>query len=193
MKLLLPSALGLAILLSSCGNMLDSMDESEIPDYTKNWLHNQHGEVLTFRSSTGQVRTLTVARKRHIRSGTNQIGKFEHEIINVWYRSGPDSLLNMALEARANYVHVSKGGDEFASFLTNKSDGRTMFYSRVGTSSSERIVAWDTTFSGQPYRYLGRVVVPPTAGADTVTAVYFSRYNGLIGFTTKRAGTWHRQ
>jgi hypothetical protein len=183
----------LAVLLSSCGNFFDSLDESEVPDYTRNWLREQHGETLTFRSSrSGQVRTLTVTRSEGVNKGhmprTNQA--YSHEYVKLRFRDGPDSLLNIQLDAAANQITVLSPNRYSGAIHTHKSDGRTAFYS--GTFLD--IVAQDTTLGGRPYRYLGRIAAPPVAHpTDTVTAVYFSRYEGLVGFTTRRGGLWTRQ
>ena len=104
MKILYLAAISL--LLTSCGDILDSIDQSEIPGYTKDWLREQNGQVLSFRNAAGQVRMVTVARKEQVLQGQSKAGSFETEVITLHYRNGPDSLLNLSLEATSNSITV---------------------------------------------------------------------------------------
>lgn len=175
------------------------MDESEIPDYTRNWLRAQHGETLRFRSTaSGQVRVLTVARAEGVVTGRRaRGGKYKEAYLKLRFRDGQDSLLNLNMDATANEIQVGCPNRYFGRIATHSKDGHTAFYS--GTTL--RIVAQDTVLGKWSCRYLGRIgAVAPTAPVahiphptDTVTAVYISRYEGLVGFTTKRGGLWERQ
>ncbi|SNC59707.1 hypothetical protein SAMN06265337_0107 [Hymenobacter gelipurpurascens] len=186
--------MGMSLLLTSCGDVVDSLDQSEVPDYTKEWLREQHGQVLTFRNSAGQVRTITVARKEQILQGQSKAGSFETEIITLHYRNGPDSLLNLTLEAISNSITVTHLGSRCGVINTSNSPGRTSFNSYEVPRLGNPIVAQDTMIGGRTYRYLGRMGVPTAAHlTDTLTNAYFSRAEGLVAFTTKRAGLWHRQ
>ncbi|WP_188558191.1 hypothetical protein [Hymenobacter glacieicola] len=184
----------LALALSACGNFADSLDQSEIPAYTKEWLREQHGQTLSFRNAAGQVRTVTVARKEQVLKGQSKGGSFETEVITVWYRNAPDSLLNLTLEARSNSIYVTRMGKTCGDIHTYKQAGHTSFNSYEKPRLGSPIVAQDTTIRNKTYRFLGRMGVPAAAHpTDTLTNVYFSRDEGLIGFTTKRGGLWHRQ
>lgn len=186
--------IGLGVLLSSCGDLADSLDQSEVPDYTKEWLREQNGQVLSFRNAAGQVRTLRVARKEQILQGQSRAGSFETETITLHYRNGPDSLLNLTLEAVATSVTVTHLGVRCGTIITSGSPGRTAFNSYEVPRLGNPIVAQDTVVGGRSYRYLGRMGVPvATHPTDTLTNAYFSQADGLVAFTTKRAGLWLRQ
>ncbi|ALD20467.1 hypothetical protein [Hymenobacter sp. DG25A] len=192
MKLPLKASAVLALTLSACGNLADSLDQSEIPGYTKEWMREQNGQVLTFRNNAGQVHRLTVTRTEGVNSVNTKAGQQDYAYINVWYRDQTDSLLNLQLRAAANEIYVGRQGIDSGTIHTYKADGHTAFYSY--TSPNSHIVAQDTALGGHTYRFLGHVNVRHSEHpTDTLTTVYFSRYDGIVGFTTSRAGLWQRE
>lgn len=186
--------IGLGFWLTSCGDLFDSLDQSEVADHTRGWLRERDGQVLTFRNAAGQTRMLKVARKDQILKGQSRAGAFETETITIHYRNGPDSLLNLTLEAIASSVTVAHLGARCGSIITASNPERTSFNSYEVPRLGNPIVAQDTLMGGRRYRYLGRMGVPVAAHpTDTLTNAYFSQADGLVAFTTKRAGLWLRQ
>ncbi|MCC2546740.1 hypothetical protein LJY25_09825 [Hymenobacter sp. BT175] len=194
MKLFLSCA-ALALLLSSCGNFFDSFDESEIPGYTRDWLRGEQGQTLTFRNGAGQTRTLRVRRREELMTSSGRTGTSYYQVLNVRIEdTAPDSLLSVSLEGNSNKVNVSHHGVAWGAINTHENGRKTYVESyRNATTITGSMAAEDTTLAGRQYRFVGRIRGPITAHpTDTVTAVYISRYEGVIGFMTKRAGLWHR-
>lgn len=194
MRLFLLLAAGL--LLASCGNLVDSLDQSEIPGYTKEWVREQDGQVLTFRNAAGQTHQLRVARSEGVHSTNTKAGPANYAYLNVRYGHPTDSLLTFQLQTSANEIQVLRHGRGTGAIHTYQANGRTAFYSTKPDLSSAtlRIVTQDTVLGGRKHRYLGSVrVLPASYSADTLTHIYFSRYEGVVGFATARAGLWLRK
>lgn len=194
--LLLPTTL----LLTGCGLFPDSLDQSKIPAYTKDWVREQDGETLTFRNKAGQIHRLEVARQEGTYTTRGRYTSSEVAYLEVQYHDLTDSALSFNLSTYTTRIQIQRqksiSGPISGEIATDEKMGKVLFYSypQSGSKGPVHLVTRDTTLGGRAFKYLGRIRMQPQQHPlDTLTDIYFSRYDGVVGFITKRAGLWVRQ
>ena len=193
--------------LVSCNTLKDAVnpDNAPLADSAKAWLHEQHGQLLTFRNAAGATQLVRVGRR--LETATGHVVWFspatrEAEVATLAYSLFPvkrDSFGVVACLDRMEFRYqvnaagdLSPGTNNMASDLLTHDDPKRERSLRDSTDLRSALVLGGRTYTRlmvvdrlASYKYLR----DPGAFEE----VYYTRGEGLVGFTDLGGELWLRQ
>ena len=200
--LLLFCALGL---LTSCSAVGDIVNPADIllDAAVKDWLHEQNGQVLTFRNAAGTTQTVYVRRRDETTTGaaakapSAQIKLESTTLVYSRLPANPDSVSVVASsknQLKFYYTGLPKG---------TIADGRYLLVTLLAGNdhtqdATDPAPALLTNYPLGSHTYASVVLVTRLAYWKGLTApttlddLYYSRTDGLVGFKTLDGQLWTR-
>ena len=195
-------ALGWLTGCSAVGDIVNP-DDWPLEQSAKDWLHEQNGQVLTFRNTAGAVQTLRVRRRDENPSGPASklpSANMKIEFTTLVYLRLPDQLDSVSVVAGSKnqlgfyYEGLPKGTTHDGRYLVV-----TLYTGNDHTQDlTNPVAAMLTNYTLGNHIYANVVVVKQVAnwkGLAVPTALddlYYSRTDGLVGFKTLDGQLWTR-
>ena len=192
-------------LLTSCSAVGDIVNPADILLETsvKDWLHEQNGQVLTFRNAAGTAQTVYVRRRDEITSGAaTKVSpvQIKTESITLVYSRLPVKLDSVSVVASAkNRLQFFDAGLPTGTVSDGITLRATIYTNNDHTQdSTDPATALLSNYPLGGHTYASVMRIAPVASWKGLAApaaleeLYYSRTDGLVGYKTLDGQLWTR-